>query len=164
MVIMLKYERIGKTNASCVLEPAALLAVAPDLQRAVLIDMRDRLAVAEADLGAMTPEMMDGFEEDLHVTCLMRVKNRRLATTILQNQLPFVTNSLFHQYLGMAAEDTVPTEHRLVFEHLIMDAPHAAAAALASHLEAAQARTRARLKVLALFPEPSAAAYIERVV
>ncbi len=145
------------------LEPAALLAVAGDLDRVELVRMRDRLAAAEADFGQVTSTMIDAFEEDLHVTCVLKVKNRRMATTIMQSQLPFVTNSLFHQYVGVAGDDTVLPEHRLVFEHLIMDAPQAAASALTAHLEAAQARTRARLKVLSLFPEPAAAPYIEPV-
>ncbi len=145
------------------LEPAALLAVASDLDRTELIRMRDRLAAAEADFSQVTSTMIDAFEQDLHVACVLKVKNRRMATTIIQSQLPFVTNSLFHQYLGVAADDTVLPEHRLVFEHLIMDATQAAASALAAHLEAAQARTRARLKVLSLFPEPAAAPYIEHV-
>ncbi len=80
------------------LEPAALLAVAGDLDRVELVRMRDRLAAAEADFGQVTSTMIDAFEEDLHVTCVLKVKNRRMAATIMQSQLPFVTNSLFHQY------------------------------------------------------------------
>ncbi len=145
------------------LEPAALAAVAGDLDRAMLADMRDRLAAAEANFSTVTPAAMGGFEEDLHVTCLSRVKNRRMAATMVQSQLPFVTNNLFHQHVGVAADDAVLPEHRLVFEHLLLDAPDAAAAALAAHLDAAESRTRARLKVLSLFPEPATAPYIERV-
>lgn len=145
------------------LEPAALLSVANDLDRAELIRMRDRLAEAEANFSQVTPAAMEGFEEDLHVTCLSRVKNRRMATTIVQSQLPFVTNNLFHQHVGVAADDAVLPEHRLVFEHLLLNAPQAAATALAAHLDAAESRTRARLKVLSLFPEPTTGPYIEVV-
>ena len=145
------------------LEPAALLAVASDLDRTELIGMLDRLAEAEADFTKVTSETIDSFEEDLHVTCLGKVKNSLMMTTLMQSQLPFVTNSLFRQYLGVVADDTVLPEHRLVLEHLVMGAPQVAAAALAAHLEAAQSRTRARLKVLSLFPVPAVAAYIEPV-
>ncbi len=145
------------------LEPAALVSVASDLDRAGLAVMRDRLVAAEANFSAVTPAAMQGFEEDLHVTCLQGLKNRRMAATIVQSHLPFVTNNLFHQHVGVAADDAVLPEHRLVLEHLLLDAPGAAGTALAAHLKAAESRTRARLKVLSLFPEPATAAYIERV-
>lgn len=145
------------------LEPAALLAVAGDLDRTELIGMLDRLAEAEADFTKVTSETIDVFEEDLHVTCLSKANNKLMVTTIMQSQLPYVTNSLFRQYLGVAADDRVLPEHRLVLEHLVMGAPQVAAAALVAHLEAAQSRTRARLKVLSLFPVPAVAAYIEPV-
>ncbi len=145
------------------LEPAALLAVADNIDRSKLIGMRDRLAAAEADLGSVTPSLMDEFEEDLHVTCLLKAENQRLVATIVQSQLPFVTNSLFRKFVGVEASSSMLPEHRLIFEHLIMAAPRAAAASLHAHLEAAQSRTKARLKVLALFPEPEMTPYLDRV-
>ena len=145
------------------LEPAALLSVAGHLDRTMLIAMRDRLAAAEADLTSVTPALIDTFEEDLHVTCLQKSNNQRLVTTIIQSQLPFVTNSLFRRHISVETSASVLPEHRVIFEHLIMGAPQAAATGLLAHLEAGQSRTRARLKVLSLIPEPETTLYLERV-
>jgi len=145
------------------LEPAALMSVAERLDRKMLIGMRDRLAEAEAGGGVVTPSLIDSFEEDLHVTCLLKAKNQRLVTTIIQNQLPFVTNSLFRRYISAESGGSLLPEHRIIFEHLIMGAPRAAAAGMVAHLEAAQSRTKARLKVLSLIPEPEPTLYLERV-
>jgi DNA-binding GntR family transcriptional regulator len=147
----------------CLLEPAALLNVADSLDRTTLIAMRDRLAEAEARLSDITPDLIDAFEEDLHVTCLQKTSNRRLITTITQSQLPFVTNSLFRRHISVETSASVLPEHRLVFEHLIMGAAQAAAAGLLAHLEAGRSRTKARLKVLSLIPEPKTTLYLERV-
>ncbi|MHA1564281.1 MAG: GntR family transcriptional regulator [Alphaproteobacteria bacterium] len=147
----------------CLLEPAALLSVADGLDRTMLIAMRDRLAAAEADLANITPGLIDAFEEDLHVTCLQKASNQRLVTTIIQSQLPFVTNSLFRRHINVETGGSVLPEHRIIFEHLIMGAPQAAAAGLLAHLQASRSRTKARLKVLSLIPEPETTLYLERV-
>lgn len=136
------------------LEPAALRAAAPGLDRAVLERILARVTRAEKDYPDVPTEAMLALEEDLHVTCVLSVDNPRLASFIQQSQLPLLVSHLFHRYLGIPEDKGMLTEHRLVLEHLLHGAHDAAAAALAAHLDAALQRGLGRLKVLAVIPAP----------
>jgi len=136
------------------LEPPALRAAAPGLERDSLERMLERVSRAERAYPNLSTETMLKLEDDLHVACVLRVDNPRLATFIQQSQLPLLVSHLFHRYLGIPEDSRMLTEHRLVLEQLLQGAAEAAAAALAAHLEAALQRGLGRLKVLAVFPAP----------
>ncbi len=136
------------------LEPAALIRAAPHLDRAVLTDMRDRMLALERDHADLTPELLHQFDLFLHVECLLKTDNKRMASVIRQNQLPVATAQTFQQYLRLSDESATLSEHRLVVELLIKESVDAAAAALVAHLESAQKRTLARLKVFSVVPAP----------
>lgn len=142
------------------LEPAALINAAPRLDRAVLTSMRDHMLTLELDHTSLTPELLQQFDRFLHVECLMKIDNKRMTSIIRQNQLPLATAQTFQQYLGLADESATLSEHRLVLELLIKESVDAAAAALVAHLESAQKRTLARLKVFSVVPAPQFSSFL----
>ncbi len=142
------------------LEPAALIRAAPRLDRAALSSMRDHMLTLELDHSDLTPELLYQFDRFLHVECVLKIDNKRLVSIIRQNQLPLATAQTFQQYLGLSDESATLSEHRLVLELLLKESVDAAAAALIAHLDSAQKRTLARLKVFSVVPAPHFSAYL----
>ncbi len=91
------------------------------------------------------------------------MRNRRLAEIVRLSQLSHVINRLFGTYIGIHDESGMLSEHRLVYDHLILGDGTGAEAALRHHLDADHGRARARLKVLSVFGNPEIAPYLVRV-
>lgn len=145
------------------LEPRALVSVADSLEPAAIEAMLKRVVTLEQDFASADSERIEQIEEDLHVTCLLGLKNRTMLSVISDNQLPFIVNQAFRRHLGLHIDESIPREHRLVFEQLALGAKAAAGAALEAHLLASERRTIAQLKVLSVFPEPEIAPYLLRI-
>lgn len=137
------------------LEPPALVSAAPSVPSGDIEAMLDRLRRAEAARPRPPPETMDEIEEDLHVRCVLATPNARLADALRHNQLPLLATHAFTRSLGIADDQPILTEHRLVLELLAQEAWPAAAAVLETHLQAAERRAVARLKTLAVIPVPA---------
>jgi DNA-binding GntR family transcriptional regulator len=137
------------------LEPRALVAAAPHIDRSHLLQMRNRLVAAE---GAVPDrDMIDTIEHDLHVRCVLAVPNEYVADAIRQNNLPLLAMQQLLRVLGLPSEPAVIVEHRLIVEFLLQrtaDAAIAAGAALDAHLAASSRRNISRLKIVAVIPEP----------
>jgi len=145
------------------LEPRALVSVADSLEPAAIEAMLQRVIALERDFESADSETIERIDEDLHVTCLLGLKNRTMLSVISDNQLPFIVNQAFRRHLGLHVDESIPREHRLVFEQLALGAKAAAGAALEAHLLASERRTIAQLKVLSVFPEPEIAPYLLRI-
>ncbi len=145
------------------LEPCALGGALQLLDRDDLIAMRARVRMTLESGGAPTQAAIDRLESDLHQTCIRSVRNRRLFDIIGRSQLSHVINRLFGTYIGIHDESGMLSEHRLVFDHLILGDSIGAEAAMRHHLDADHARARARLKVLSVFGNPEIAPYLVRV-
>jgi DNA-binding GntR family transcriptional regulator len=143
------------------LEPHALRA-APVRDRAAVEGLRGRLRAALAATPP-APGDVDRIERDLDDFLLRSLWNQRLRAIIEECQMPMVINQLFDEYFGPGDQHITLTEHLLVVEHLALGAIEAAAAARAAHLEAVRQRTKARLKVLAVIPDPETEPYLERI-
>ncbi len=141
------------------LEPAALHEAAPAL-RATVPALRDRLDAADPDC---PPEVMAGLETDLHDAALPHLANRRMAATLRQLTASRHVNRLFATHVARHDESALLAEHRLVLDHLALGDGPGAAAALRHHIEADHIRTRARLRVLSVFPDPVTAPWLSRV-
>lgn len=146
------------------LEPAALRASGPYLERAELEAMRARVQDLIDHPERQSAGDISRLEQDLHRQCLRHYRNRKAGEMIAQSQLPIIVNRLFFQSLGVPPNEPLLMEHKLVIEHLLFGAFDAAASSLQSHLQAAAERTRRRLKVLSVFPEPSLPPYLVRIV
>jgi DNA-binding GntR family transcriptional regulator len=142
------------------LEPRLLAAALPRLPRAMLVDMCDALAEAKQTGEPIEQGRVDELENDLHRRALETARNRRMAETVRQAQISLTIDRLFNNYIGVISIDEMLAEHRLVFDHLVLGDGQGAAVALEHHLAAEHIRSRARLKVLAVFTEPQIAPYL----
>lgn len=146
------------------LEPAALKVSGPLLERRELEAMRARLQRLIDHPDLLSAATIAELEQDLHYSCLRHYRNRKAGEMIAQSQLPVVVNRLFFQTLGVPEREPLLMEHKLVIDHLLYGAFDAAASSLQSHLLVAAERTRRRLKVLSVFPEPDLPPYLQRIV
>lgn len=145
------------------LEPPALAAAVPAIERAHLLAMRDRLLAAEKLLPTTSAATSDAMEHDLHVRCVLATPNEHLAATIRQNRLPLLAMQRLLRRLGVPSEPAVIMEHRLIVELLLQKAAAAASAALDAHLAESSRRAISRLKIVAVIPEPEIVApYLTR--
>ncbi len=141
------------------LEPAALAEAAPAL-RAAAPALRGKIDAADPHC---PPEVMAVLEADLHDAALPHLANRRIAATLRQLSAARTVNRLFATHVARHDESALLAEHRLVVDHLALGDAPGAAAALHHHIEADHVRTRARLRVLSVFPDPVTAPWLGRV-
>jgi DNA-binding GntR family transcriptional regulator len=152
-----------------ILEPQALISAAPLLDRARLALVFESFREAEAafdDDSADDPEARDleAFETLLIDTCVFVTPNERLREEIRHNLLPVLAAERVLRQLGLPGDRAAITEHRLIIELLLQDAVPAAAAMLDAHLAAAERRSIAQIKIVAVLPEPeSIARYLTRI-
>ncbi|HTJ91793.1 MAG TPA: GntR family transcriptional regulator [Pararobbsia sp.] len=145
------------------LEPAALRASftalpVETIERACL-DI-DR---AIGDPGSVDADGLQRLENALHVDCLACAPNKKLLGTIDHALMPLTANHAFFAAFGLHPDPATLNEHAAVLRALRARDIDAAAEALLVHLRLAQRRTRERLKVLAVLPEPELPAYMQRV-
>jgi DNA-binding GntR family transcriptional regulator len=151
-----------------ILEPQALISAAPLLDRARLAAVFERFRQAEAsfDDGGDNPENgdLEAFETLLIDTCVFATPNARLREEIRHNLLPVLAAERVLRQLGLPSDRAAITERRLIVELLLQDAIAAAAAMLDAHLAAAERRSIAQIKIVAVLPEPqSIARYLTRL-
>ncbi|MFM0381426.1 GntR family transcriptional regulator [Paraburkholderia strydomiana] len=145
------------------LEPAALLASAPSLSRDQL-----EAALRDVERAIEDPDSVDAstlyhLEVTLHDTFLSGAPNRKLLATISQAHMPLIVNHAFYDAFRLHPEMSTLTEHRTVIELLLRGEFAAASTALAVHLRHGETRTRQRLKVLAVLPDPDLPSYMQRI-
>lgn len=146
------------------LEPPALIAADPHIDREALTRLHDRLVELEhrptTDLPADLAEVQSRFID----ICVLSAPNERLRELIANNLLPVTAIEQLLGRLGLPGDPIVITELRLVVELLMRGTSTAAAAMLQAHLEASLKRMIAQMKIVAIIPGPSATAdYLTRV-
>jgi DNA-binding GntR family transcriptional regulator len=143
-----------------ILEPPALISAAPLLDRARLAEVFEQFRAAETSCDGD----LEAFETLLIDTCVFATPNERLRAQIRHNLLPVLSAERVLRQLGLPSDRTGLTEHRLIVELLLQDAAPAAAAMLDTHLAAAERRSIAQIKIVAVLPEPeSIARYLTRL-
>ncbi|QFT84311.1 Bacterial regulatory protein, GntR family [Halomonas sp. THAF12] len=145
------------------LEPAALKASGPLLEHGELEAMRAEVRHLIDHPECQSAAAILRLEQGLHQRCLRHYRNRKAREMIAQSQLPVIVNRIFFQTLGVPPDEPLLMEHKLVLDHLSFGAYDAAASSLQSHLQAAAERTRRRLKVLSVFPEPDLPPYLVKI-
>jgi DNA-binding GntR family transcriptional regulator len=151
-----------------ILEPQALTSAAPLLERTRLAGVFERFRRAEAAFGAAGGDAaardLEAFETLLIDTCVLATPNDRLREQIRHNLLPVLAAERVLRQLGLPGDRAAVTEHRLIVELLLLDAVPAAAAMLEAHLAAAERRSIAQIKIVAVLPEPQTIApYLTRL-
>jgi DNA-binding GntR family transcriptional regulator len=140
-----------------ILEPAAILAAAPRMDREHLSAILHRAAAAETidTDGTVTWEDVEAaFIEH----CVLTAPNERLVATIRHNRLPLAAVNRLLAQLGLPIDRAAIAEIRLVLELLLRDAVRSAAEFWRDHLDMETQRSIARLKIVAVIPEPKSLA------
>jgi DNA-binding GntR family transcriptional regulator len=136
------------------LEPPALLAAAAGCDHAALQGFHQRLKAAE-ESASLPSEAVDALEDEFQDHLVLSTPNTLLAEAIRHNRLPLVASRRSLRRLGLPADATVVTEHRLTVELLLRAAAAAAVAAFDAHLAGAMRRSVALLKTVAIIPDPT---------
>jgi DNA-binding GntR family transcriptional regulator len=146
------------------LEPPALVAAAPRIDRNRLTALFERLLALEAPDAARELRDFEELESLLIETCVLATPNAKLSELIRNNLLPVMASERLLRQRGLPGDSSAITEHRLIVELMIRGAVNAAAAMLEAHLDAAMSRNIAQMKIVAVIPGPaSIAAYLTRV-
>jgi DNA-binding GntR family transcriptional regulator len=135
-----------------ILEPEALRLAAETTEY-------DRIAEAlkrerERDHGAQDPGAWARLDNALMIHCLMRAPNRHLVELIEQNRLPLAAASRALTKLGLPDDAVATSEYLVLFELIAGRAIEAAATYWRNHLATLAKKNLARLKIVAVFPDP----------
>jgi DNA-binding GntR family transcriptional regulator len=135
-----------------ILEPEALRLAAETTEY-------DRIAEAlqrerERDHGVQDPGAGVRLDNALMIHCLMRAPNRHLVELIEQNRLPLAAASRALTKLGLPDDAVATSEYLVLFELIAGRAIEAAATYWRNHLATLAKKNLARLKIVAVFPDP----------
>ncbi|MCF3935250.1 GntR family transcriptional regulator [Acuticoccus sp. M5D2P5] len=131
-----------------ILEPSALVQSAATLPDAVLRQAVRNAEAALAEPGAITVEMLDQMEADLHRTIVLHAPSRQMAEAIRRSQLPLMaTNFSLKDKKARGVLHNTATEHFAVLRPLADGDVAGAAEALAAHLKSAREIIQHTLKV-----------------
>lgn len=148
-----------------ILEPQALIASAPHIDREALIALFDRLSALESRHTLDFLKDPSDTQTLFIDTCVLATPNEKLQELIRNNLLPVTAIERLLGLLGLPGDPIIITELRLIVELLMRGATAAAASMLQTHLEASVNRTIAQMKIVAIIPSPSATAdYLTRVI
>ncbi len=151
------------TEMRQMLEPRALAEVAPKIEVNILREMRERVAVVEANPGGACHTQIEIIENDLHRRILNNVSNKRLLTSIDQNQLHFIVPNLFRRQFGNALDMKAMADHALILDQLLNRQFEVACVALEAHLKRSQKDIVRKLRVLSVLSKPVTAPYLVNI-
>jgi DNA-binding GntR family transcriptional regulator len=134
-----------------ILEPAALLDAAPLTDREELAALRARADAAGVREDAGAWEEIETAFLDL---CILTAPNAQLVEAIRHNQLPLRAANRLLGHLGLPSDRAAVSEVRMVIDLLLADAVRPAAEFWRDHLAMTEQRSIARLKIVAVIPEP----------
>ena len=135
-----------------ILEPPALAAAAPRLDRQVLDAIRDEAARIET--AAQNGVGAEAVERAFVETFVSSVPNGPLVDAIRQNLMPLDAARLSLEQLGLPHDEAAVTETRIAIELILNGSIDAAAAWWADHLRSACQRSIAQLKIVAIIDRP----------
>ncbi len=133
-----------------ILEPAALLAAAPSIDRSDLLRLRDELLGSGDEALGRSPMLFARFID----LCIAAAPNTALVAMVRQNMtvLDAATRSLAQ--LGLPQDDAAVAELRTAVDLLLNNSVAAAAEWWRDHLRAACQRSVAQLKIVAIIERP----------
>ncbi len=134
-----------------ILEPAAMLAAAPSLDRAALAALRERTGAA----GGSRDASAEPFAQFIAL-CVLAAPNGTLGTMIRQNLVVLDAAARSLARLGLPPDDAALAELRVTMDLLLNGSVAAAAEWWRDHLRAACRRSIAQLKIVAILDRPQA--------
>jgi DNA-binding GntR family transcriptional regulator len=146
-----------------VLEPLALRKAAPRIPPEAVQMARRRLQAAVDRPESVTGEMLDGLEEDLHVSLLAYGDNLTLLRSVRQHQSLLVAHRFLYRWTHrlFATEPFLP-EHMAILDRLTAGDHDGAATALEHHLRQSLDRAVARVREVNVNIQPDELGYLER--
>lgn len=130
-----------------IMEPAALRLAAPHLRHAEVEAIRDRI---DAD-----PSLArDWLEQALMDTVLGRAPNGALVQTIRNNQLLLLALDRALSGFGLPTDHVAIEQYRTLFDLVARHPIDSAAEFLKEHLRIMAAKSVARMKIVAVIPDP----------
>lgn len=143
----------------CLLEPVALVQVAPSLG-AEEIERKAERARGVRD-GRRTLEKIERLERDLHAEIILRCRNLQLRESIRRSQLVLIAiHHGFDLYRDAASIALMVGEHITIFEQLLAGRHAAAARTLEAHLRRSLDQNIELLENLGPLPEERRSPYL----
>jgi len=145
------------------LEPPALVDVAPRIPFATWVRMQEQLDVIAHAFPEVRGTDLDRIENDLHVALLRECRNVELVRALRPTQLLLIANRyMFDDYLGIPLGISRASlyEHRKVIALARSGRHEAAAGALREHLEHSLGHWLKRLNRMAAVREPRRPSYV----
>lgn len=136
-----------------ILEPPALLSAAGVVDRATLGELVERLRAAEQGDGS-GDETAHAVSDLFVEAAILTTPNLSLRDLVRRNLHTVLVSQGVLRQLGLPADRTPLSEQRLIAELLLRGAAEAASAMLVTHIEAELRRTVARMKIVAVVPQP----------
>ena len=133
-----------------ILEPPALVAAAPGVDRDALLALRERIAGAP---GAIAPILGDLFARFVDL-CILSTPNGTLGVMVRQNMGVLESANRSLAQFGLPRDDAATTELGLTIDLLLGASIAAAAEVWRDHLKAACRRGVAQLKIVAIIDRP----------
>jgi DNA-binding GntR family transcriptional regulator len=133
-----------------ILEPAALLAAAPGIDRGELLRLRDDLMRDGSEARAPGPDLHARFID----LCIGAAPNAALVALVRQNMTVLEATTRSLAQLGLPQDDAAAAELRTAADLLLNGSAAAAAEWWRDHLKAASRRSVAQLKIVAIIERP----------
>ena len=143
-----------------VLEPKALLRVAPTLDRRFLLDLESTISAAIAGFPACGAKTINDIETAMFQTMYQGLRNRRMLGSIRRNQTSLIVPRLFREHFPVRDDLAALQAYAQVVHHLIAGTAELAAKLMENHLIRVEPITLARLRVLSVLPPPRTAPYL----
>ncbi len=133
-----------------ILEPAALLAAAPGIDRGALLRLRDDVSVSAGEALHRGSDLFARFVD----LCIAAAPNAALVAMVRQNMIVLEATARSLAQLGLPQDDAAAAELRTAVDLLLNGSAAAAAEWWRDHLRAACRRSVAQLKIVAIIDRP----------
>jgi DNA-binding GntR family transcriptional regulator len=142
------------------LEPRALLNVAPRLSQIWLDDLAARIDRAVIGFPACGAAEIDAIEDGMFQTMFEGLRNARMLGSIRRNQIALIVPRLFRQHFPIDDDRSALIVYGQIVRLLSSGSVDAAQVLLASQIKRSEPLILARLRVLAILPSPASVPYM----
>ena len=145
------------------LEPEALVSAGPHVDQPLVVQVRDRLTAAIAELPHVSGKQLDQIEADLHITVLARCPNPELLRTLRNTHMLLISSRyMLNDYLPIDATTAAQglQEHLGIVDLFLATKFNKAAQALKTHLQNSVDHWLTRYRAMTAQNEPVLPGYL----
>jgi DNA-binding GntR family transcriptional regulator len=146
-----------------VIEPRALLAVAPRLDRVWLEELRRRVNTCLDQFPKTPGGEIDRIEYEMFHGIFLPLRNTRMLSAIRRNQAGLLVSRLFRKHFPFRGDQSALLDYSLILYHLSEGTYEIASALFEHHLKRSEAVMKARLRVLSVIPLPKTPPYLRAI-